>query len=99
MGYDCPIDPHFAPDRWQAELTLALPVQGKKDNLNRFVWRRFAEYCGLPEKTALRILNRQAAIAEKAIRLIDRSFLPDDQKQDFKRLIVDRTHSISADNS
>jgi len=78
---------------------LALPLQGKKDNLRRGVWRRFAEYCGLPEKVALRVLNTQAAALDEATKLIDRSFLPDDQKQDFKRLIADRTNSISAEAS
>jgi serine/threonine-protein kinase HipA len=74
---------------------LALALQGKKDNLSRGVWRRFAEYCGLPERVALRILGKQAAVLDAAITLIDRSFLPDDQKQDFKQLIVDRTSSIT----
>jgi hypothetical protein len=74
---------------------LALALQGKKDNLSRGVWRRFAEYCGLPEKVALRILGKQAGVLDAAISLIDRSFLPDDQKQDFKQLLADRTNSIS----
>lgn len=78
---------------------LALPLQGKKDNLRRGVWRRFAEYCGLPEKVALRVLDTQAAVLDEATRLIDHSFLPHDQKQDFKRLIADRTNSISAEAS
>ncbi|MEX2138475.1 MAG: hypothetical protein WD894_04395 [Pirellulales bacterium] len=74
-------------------------MQGKRDHLRRGAWRRFAEYCGLPEKVALRVLATQAAVLGDATRLIDHSFLPDDQKQDFKRLIADRTNSISPEAS
>jgi serine/threonine-protein kinase HipA len=74
---------------------LALPLQGKKDNLRRGVWRRFAEYCALPEKVALRLLDKQASTLDDAIALIDRSFLPDDQKDAYKDLIVERTESIA----
>jgi serine/threonine-protein kinase HipA len=70
---------------------LALPLEGKKDNLRRGVWRRFAEYCGLPEKVALRLLDKQASVLSEATALIDRSFLPPDQKEAYKRLIADRT--------
>jgi serine/threonine-protein kinase HipA len=74
---------------------LALPLQGKKDNLRRGVWRRFAEYCGLPEKVAQRVLDKQASVLEHATVLIDRSFLPDEQKQSLKQLIAERSESIS----
>jgi serine/threonine-protein kinase HipA len=73
---------------------LALPLQGKRDNLHRGVWRRFAEYCALPEKVALRLLDKQAAALDDSTALIDRSFLPDEQKQDYKRLLAERTDSI-----
>jgi serine/threonine-protein kinase HipA len=78
---------------------LALPLQGKRDNLRRGVWRRFAEYCGLPEKVALRVLDKQASVLDDATKRIDRSFLPDDQKEDYKRLIAERSASISAEAS
>jgi hypothetical protein len=45
------------------------------------------------------VLAAQAAALDKATRLIDNSFLPDDQKQDFRRLVADRTNSISAEAS
>lgn len=73
---------------------LALPLQGKKDNLRRGVWRRFAEYCSLPEKIALRVLDEQASSLGDAKSLIDRSCLPDDQKESYKHLIAERTEAI-----
>jgi serine/threonine-protein kinase HipA len=73
---------------------LAIPVQGKRDKLDRKVWQRFAEYCGLPEKVAQRVLDKQASVLDEAANLVDRSFLPDEQKADYKRLLEDRTNSI-----
>ncbi|HUF60640.1 MAG TPA: HipA domain-containing protein [Verrucomicrobiales bacterium] len=74
---------------------LALPLQGKRDNLRRGVWRRFAKYCGLPEKVALRVLEKHVSARDKAAALIDRSFLPADQKDAFKRIIDERIESIT----
>lgn len=70
---------------------LALPILGKNDNLQRSSWRRFAEYCKLPERAAERVLDTQTSILDQAQRLIDRSFLPQDQKDSYKRLIEERT--------
>ncbi|MEX2120581.1 MAG: HipA domain-containing protein [Pirellulales bacterium] len=74
---------------------LALPVTGKRDNLDRDCWLRFAAYCGLPEKTALRVLKKQASVLAEASALVDRSFLPADQKAEYKRLIWDRTAQLT----
>jgi serine/threonine-protein kinase HipA len=74
--------------------TLALPILGRKDNLQRGTWLKFAEYCQLPEKTALRVLDKQASILEDATQLIDRSFLADEQKDEYKRLIAERTSKL-----
>jgi serine/threonine-protein kinase HipA len=73
---------------------LAIPIQGKEDNLRRGVWKRFAEYCKLPEKVALRVLDNQAAVLPDAIQLIERSFLPDDQKEAYKHLIEERAAGL-----
>jgi serine/threonine-protein kinase HipA len=74
---------------------LALPVTGKRDSLDRDCWLRFAAYCGLPEKTALRVLKNQASVLAEASALVDRSFLPADQKAECKRLIWDRTAQLT----
>lgn len=74
--------------------TLALPIAGKKDNLNHGSWMKFAKYCELPEKTALRVLEKQASILAKSLELLDRSFLPAEQKEQFKKLISDRTRKL-----
>jgi serine/threonine-protein kinase HipA len=73
------------------DITLAMPIDGKKDKLTRNTWLEFAEYCELLEKPAKRVLDEQISILDDATRLIDRSFLPDDQKVVYKKLIVERT--------
>ncbi|MEX0713385.1 MAG: HipA domain-containing protein [Pirellulales bacterium] len=74
---------------------LALPVTGKRDKLDRDSWLGFAAYCGLPEKTALRVLKNQASVLAEASALVDRGFLPADQKAEYKRLIRDRTARLT----
>lgn len=73
---------------------LALPITGKKEKLDREDWLRFAEYCQLPDRTAIRILNRQSAVLEAAHRLIDQSFLPADQKERYQALLAERSRSL-----
>lgn len=70
---------------------LALPILGKRDRLHRGDWMAFAEYCGLPEKPALRVLHEQEAALPEALDLIDRCFLPAEQKKEFAELIKERT--------
>jgi serine/threonine-protein kinase HipA len=74
--------------------TLALPIQGKKDKLRRTDWLGFATYCGVPDMTAVRILEKQAAVLTKAAALIDRSFLPSDQQREYRQLISDRSAEL-----
>ncbi len=73
---------------------LAFSTLGRDDNFQHSTWLRFAEYCQLPKKTALRVLNKQASILEDATQLIERCFLPDDQKEQYNRLITERTAKI-----
>lgn len=74
---------------------LSLSVQGKKDKLNRKVWLEFAKYCRLSERAASRVLDRQTSALNEANVLIEHSFLPDDQKKDYKDLLSSRTASLA----
>ena len=73
---------------------FAIPLQGKEDNLRRGDWKKFADYCKLPEKVALRVLDNQVAVVPDALKLIERSFLPDDQKEAYKQLIEERASGL-----
>jgi serine/threonine-protein kinase HipA len=70
---------------------LALSVAGKKTKLRRSDWLEFAEYCQLSAKVAAPILDRQGSSADEAKSLIERSFLPDEQKPPYQELIQQRS--------
>ena len=73
---------------------LSLPIVGKKDNLDRNDWLNFARYCQLPEKTALRVLEAQSSAQDAATTLIDRSFLPLEQREQYRDQLSERTKSL-----
>jgi len=75
---------------------LALPVCGKRDNLDRDTWLQLAKYAGLSEKAASRVLDRQSAVAAEAASFIDRSFLPAEMKMQYGHLIEERTKRLGS---
>lgn len=75
---------------------LALPVGGKKDKLRRADWLKFAAYCNLPERAAVRVLKRQAEISKEAVHIIERSFLPQDQKDMYIGLILKNSQILTS---
>jgi serine/threonine-protein kinase HipA len=74
---------------------LALSVVGKHDRLHRADWVEFANYCGLPKKAAMRVLDEMADAAEPGIALIARSFLPAEQTKEFSTLLGERAKSLA----
>lgn len=75
---------------------LALPVMGKKDNIGRGLWLKFAEYCQLSERIASRVLDAQSGALTKAIPLLDRCFLPAELKAQYQQLIEERSTKLKA---
>lgn len=75
---------------------LALPVIGKNSNLDRQDWLSFADYCQLPMKAAARVLDAQIASLHEAVRLIERSFLPAEQKDQYRHLLEKHTATLAA---
>ncbi len=73
---------------------LAMPVHGKKDGLHVDAWLKFAAYCKLPERVAMRVLEKQASVLADAVELIERSFLPDDQKEAYVQLVTERSRVV-----
>ena len=74
---------------------LALPIGGRDRKLQRSTWVKFAKYCGIGEKAASRVLDRQSSVLLKAHQLIDVSFLPTAMKEELKRLTNERTESLA----
>ncbi|MFO0905766.1 MAG: HipA domain-containing protein [Pirellulales bacterium] len=74
---------------------LALSILGKKDNLDRKHWLAFAEYCQLPAKAAARVLDAQTAALPEASGLLERCFLPAEQKAEYRELLEERTARLA----
>jgi serine/threonine-protein kinase HipA len=75
--------------------TLALPVGGKNKNLSRRNWLQFAEYCGIPERAARRVLDEQAAALEPAISLVGKSNLPEPMKREYEAILRENSANLS----
>jgi serine/threonine-protein kinase HipA len=73
---------------------LALPICGKKSNLNRQLWLHFAEYSQIPERAAVRLLNEQIDALEPSLRLIEASFLPDEHKTQYQEIVRQTTELL-----
>jgi serine/threonine-protein kinase HipA len=73
---------------------LALPICGKRDNLNRRLWLEFAEYSQIPERAAARLLREQIDALEATLRFIEASFLPDDLKSRYQDIVRQNTELL-----
>jgi len=76
------------------EDNLALSVGGKKANLTLRTWLNYAEYCGIPERAASRILKKIVDTTGEAIGLIARSFLNQEMKEAYSALLQARSRAL-----
>lgn len=76
--------------------TLALPIGGRDKHFTRRKWFEFAEYCGLPERAAKRLIAQQIDALESAEGLIAASSLPDDMKQQYEEIVRENTAVLCA---
>jgi serine/threonine-protein kinase HipA len=74
---------------------LALPVGGKETRLRPKDWLDLAVYCQLPEKVAVRILENQVTVTERALSMIEKSLLPEVQQQAYRSLLLGKSESLS----
>ncbi|MEX0818078.1 MAG: HipA domain-containing protein, partial [Pirellulaceae bacterium] len=70
---------------------LALPIGGRDKNFTRRKWLDFAEYCEIPEKAAVRLLADQIEALSPARNRIADSFVSDEAKENFERILVANT--------
>lgn len=73
---------------------LALPIGGKRSNLDRQSWLDFAKYSQIPECAAVRLLNEQIDVLEPSRRLIEASFLPDELKSQYQEFLQQTTELL-----
>lgn len=75
---------------------LALTLSGKKKNITRRIWLEFAEYCGIPERAARRLIGEQSDVLEPAVDLVSRSFLSDAAKEKYEAILRENTATLLA---
>lgn len=75
---------------------LAMPISGRDKKFTRRIWIDFAEYCGIPEKAAKRLLSEQIDALEPALRFISASFLPNEMKEQYEEIVRKNTTILAS---
>lgn len=74
--------------------SLALTVDGKTDNVKRKTWLRLAQYAGIPERAAARVLATAARKLDAAGGLVERSLLPQPMREEYAELLSERAADL-----
>ena len=69
---------------------MALTLNGKKRNLHRKDFLRFADNAGISPEAAEKMIRKTVSMEGKYLELCDQSYLPAEMKQDFHALIQSR---------
>lgn len=69
---------------------LALTINGKKQNIRRKDFIKFAETIGIAEKIADKMIEKIVKLKDKYIAMCRESYMPDDMKEALKNLIENR---------
>ncbi len=77
------------------EEQLALTLNGKKRNIHKNDFKKFAENCGITQKSAENMMNKLCSLKDRFLEQCDCSYLSDELKIKTKELIVQRTEMIS----
>ena len=73
---------------------LALTVKGKKRNIRRNDFLKFAETAGIPRDAAVKMIQKIILMKDKYLGLCEESYLPDHLKERFGGLIKERTDAL-----
>ena len=73
---------------------MALSLDGRKSNLTRPVWLRFAGACGVATKAAARVLDDVSATMDRARELISSSWLSEARRDEYLGLLELRAKSL-----
>lgn len=74
---------------------LALTLNGKKRKIKKEDFVTSMQASGLEDKVIENIFNKFAKAKEKWLEFIDQSFLPDEMKVDFKKIIAEKLNQLA----
>lgn len=75
--------------------TTAMTIGGKSKNISRKMWLDFAQYAGIPPKAAESLIADQVKALEPSVSLLQNSFLPEEKKAEYERIIRERTSILT----
>ena len=73
---------------------MALTLNGKKRNLHRNDFLKFADACGMDRMVAGRLIDRLINRKDDFIDVVNDSFLTADLKNDLQMLVIDRSQAL-----
>lgn len=73
---------------------FALAMNGKKRNIHKGDFLKFAVTCGISRSTAEKLIRNVVKYVPQWIKMCDQSMLPDELKERIKRIITERTESL-----
>ncbi len=90
-AYDLlPVNANMPADKEQ----FALAMNGKKQNLRKGDFLKFADTCGISRQTAEKLIENLVKLTSKWIAMCDKSLLPDDLKDRLRKIIAERSEVL-----
>lgn len=78
---------------------LALTLEGKKQNIRRKDFIKFASTIGITEKSADKMIKKIVKLKDKYLTMCEESYMPCDMKLSFKKLIEERITVLEQQNN
>ena len=90
-AYDLlPVNANMPTDKEQ----FALAMNGKKMNLRKNDFLKFADTCGISRPTASKLIQSLVRLTPRWLEMCDESLLPDELNERLKKIISERTEII-----
>lgn len=70
---------------------MALSINGKKRNIRRNDFLKFAETAGVPQNAAVKLMERVCSLSGTYIKMCEESYLPDHLKEGLGKIIEERS--------
>lgn len=90
-AYDLlPVNANMPADKEQ----FALAMNGKKMNIRKGDFLKFADTCGIARQTAEKLIENLVKLTPKWLAMCENSLLPDELKDRLKKIIIERTEVL-----
>ena len=90
-AYDLlPVNANMPADKEQ----FALAMNGKKTNIRKGDFLKFADTCGITRQTAEKLIENLVKLTPKWLSMCEKSLLPDELKERLKKIITERAETL-----